>query len=188
MGALPPRYWPLLKERGLWSWVGPHGHLSYVMPGSLRGRDGTPHWTDGETGTSPRGLWALSAVPGFGAATEADAVCGAGVPSSGRRAPPRPAARAAQGPTARSPGRQVPCWSHPRSSLLLSHFPRAENSLSRTPFSWLPRDPKAAARPAPIAMETACTQFPPSHPPCPRSGRTSARLGGSPLGRAAAGP
>lgn len=43
-----------------------------------------------------------------------------------------------------------------------------KNHLSQSLSSYLPRDPVAAARPAPVAMETACTQCPPSPFPCPK--------------------
>ena len=65
----------------------------------------------------------------------------------------------------------------------------SEQCLAYSLLSWLPRDSMAAARPAPIAMETAGTQFPPSPSSEPGpAGQASAHLGGSPRGRAAAGP
>lgn len=126
---------------------------------------------------APRGLWVLckqiGTVPGFSAAGEAGELCGAGVPSRGGPAPPEP----------------------PKPFLRAAHSPDccgatspALRTLSQSVSSWLPRDPRAAVRPAPIAMGTASTQFFPS--PCKYRARspTSAHLGGSGPGPAGCGP
>lgn len=126
---------------------------------------------------APRGVWVLckqiSTVAGFSAAGEAGELCGAGVPSRGSRAPsepPKPLLRAAH-----SPDR---CGA---TSLEL-------RTLSQSVSSWLPRDPRADVRPAPIAMETASTQFSPSPCKYPARSPTSAHLGGSGPGLAGCGP
>lgn len=136
---------------------------TYHVPGlalgsslqSRGGRDEPPHCAHGETGSSQRGLGAPQTAR-LRARVGAGAVCGAGVPSSGRRGPARG------------------CWT--RKSLIRAAGGSARRgptsqelrTISPNLSSWLPRDPTAAARPAPIAMETACTQLPPSPLPCPK--------------------
>ena len=170
MGAFQPRYWPLLEEKGLWSRVGPSWAPILCHAGSLRGRDGTPHWADGETGSSPRGLCALSTLCLGSVQPQRltrDVVLACPLAAAGRHPPPRPELPEVRLPAVRAGKFLLGAIRGPACCCPTSPGLR---TVAQTPFSWLPRDPKAAARPAPIAMETACTQFPPSPPPCPKSG------------------
>lgn len=81
MGDLQPQYCPLLEERDLGSRLGPHGHLPCVMPGTLGGKDEPPVCADGET------IDCLKLCTSSVQLQRQARLCGAGVPSSGHRAP-----------------------------------------------------------------------------------------------------
>lgn len=150
--------------------MGPHQHLSCVMPGSLGGRDGTPHWAGRWGKQDPLQQHVpLALCLGSGAAAGADMVCGAGVPSSGRRAPsaPRPELPKVRLPAVRArkflPGAiRGPACCCPTFPGLGTVSPRLLLMASQRPQS--------GCVPRPDCHGDRLYTVSPSPPPCPKSG------------------
>ena len=76
-----------------------------------------------------------------------------------------------------STGREVPSWSHQRSSLLLPHLPRADNSLSQgSLLSWFPETPQRLRAPSRLPWRPLIHSSPlPLHFVLSRAGRPDQR-------------
>lgn len=147
-----------------------------------RGRDEPPHCAPGETGSFQSALGTLrkllATVCGFGQARCVGLACP--LAAAVRVVWPRGGSCPRSG--SQRPGGEVPNPAH--------RSPTSQKLRTVSPIlsSRLPRDPTATACPAPIAMETACTQLPPSLLPCPKCGRQAGPAAGRPGAHEQRGP